>query len=67
VVCDGFVAGQPFEACPRQVLKRATARLAERGWQLKTGIEPEFFLLQKQEGAGCRPTPATGWTSPATT
>ena len=50
VVCDGFVAGQPFEACPRQVLKRATARLAERGWQLKTGIEPEFFLLQKQEG-----------------
>lgn len=50
VVCDGFVAGQPFEACPRQVLKRATARLAVRGWQLKTGIEPEFFLLQKQDG-----------------
>jgi glutamine synthetase len=49
--CSGFVDNQPFEACPRQVLKRATARLAERGWTLKTGIEPEFFLL-KQDSAG---------------
>lgn len=50
IVCDGFVAGEPFEACPRQVLKRATARLAERGWHLRTGIEPEFFLLKRQDG-----------------
>ncbi|WP_422565482.1 type III glutamate--ammonia ligase [Ideonella sp.] len=49
-VCDGFVDGAPFEACPRQVLRRATARLAERGWQLKTGIEPEFFLLRRDAG-----------------
>jgi glutamine synthetase len=47
VVCDGYVAGEPFDACPRQVLKRQTARLAERGWVLRTGIEPEFFLLRK--------------------
>jgi glutamine synthetase len=47
VVCDGFVNGQPFDACPRQVLKRAMARLEERGWHLRTGIEPEFFLLQR--------------------
>jgi glutamine synthetase len=47
VVCDGFVNGQPFDACPRQVLKRALARLAERGWHLRTGIEPEFFLLRR--------------------
>jgi glutamine synthetase len=46
IVGDGHVAGQPFEACPRQVLKRAVARLAERGWSLQTGIEPEFFLLK---------------------
>ncbi|MBQ0931023.1 type III glutamate--ammonia ligase [Ideonella sp. 4Y16] len=50
VVCDGFVAGQPFDACPRHVLRRATARLAERGWTLKTGIEPEFFLLRREGG-----------------
>ncbi len=50
VVCDGFVNGQPFDACPRQVLKRAMARLAERGWHLRTGIEPEFFLLNQRDG-----------------
>lgn len=47
VVCDGYVAGEPFDACPRQVLKRQLARLAERGWTLHTGIEPEFFLLRR--------------------
>jgi len=51
VVCDGFVDGQPFDACPRQVLKRQIARLAERGWQLRTGIEPEFFLLKRSDQA----------------
>ena len=47
IVCDGFVAGEPFDACPRQVLRRQIARLAERGWTLRTGIEPEFFLLRR--------------------
>jgi glutamine synthetase len=47
IVGDGFVDGMPFEACPRQVLRRATGRLAERGWSLRTGIEPEFFLLRR--------------------
>ena len=28
VACDGFVAGEPFDNCPRQVLRRATGRLA---------------------------------------
>lgn len=50
IVGDGFVDGAPFDACPRQVLKRATARLAARGWTLQTGIEPEFFLLRQHEG-----------------
>lgn len=50
VVCDGFVNGQPFDACPRQVLRRAMARLHERGWHLRTGIEPEFVLLRRHEG-----------------
>jgi len=50
IVCDGFVDGQPFEACPRQVLRRQVARLAEHGWRLATGIEPEFFLLRQEGG-----------------
>ncbi|MEP6503223.1 MAG: type III glutamate--ammonia ligase [Betaproteobacteria bacterium] len=50
VACDGFVAGAPFESCPRQVLRRATERLAQRGWTLQVGIEPEFFLLKNVDG-----------------
>jgi len=57
IVGDGFVDGQPFEGCPRQVLKRQLALLAERGWQLQTGIEPEFFLLKR---VGDRWLPADG-------
>ena len=47
IVCDGFVDGEPFDACPRQVLRRQVERLAQRGWTLQTGIEPEFFLLKR--------------------
>jgi glutamine synthetase len=50
VACDGFVAGEPFDACPRQVLRRQVARLAAKGWHLRTGIEPEFFLLKQVAG-----------------
>ncbi len=55
IACDGFVDGAPFEACPRQVLRRARARLAERGWELRTGIEPEFFLLKRGAEGGMLP------------
>ena len=54
IACDGFVANEPFDACPRQVLRRQVARLAERGWTMHTGIEPEFFLL-RQGAAGFEP------------
>lgn len=58
IACDGFVAGEPFDACPRQVLRRQVARLAERGWVLHTGIEPEFFLLRRTESGGLVPADA---------
>ncbi len=54
IACDGFVDGEPFDACPRQVLRRQLERLRERGWFLQTGIEPEFFLLRR-EGNGYVP------------
>jgi glutamine synthetase len=41
------------------VLRRALTRLAERGWQLQTGIEPEFFLLRRDEQG--RWSPADEW------
>lgn len=55
IVGDGFVDGQPFEGCPRQALRRAVARLAERGWTMRTGIEPEFFLLKRSADGGWAP------------
>jgi glutamine synthetase len=57
LVCDGYVAGEPFDACPRQVLRRQIARLAGHGWTLHTGIEPEFFLLRRA-GHGYAPADA---------
>lgn len=51
VVGDGHVYGQPHPLCPRVLLKTQLARLAERGWTLNTGVEPEFILL-KRDGAG---------------
>jgi len=47
VALDGHVAGEPFDVCPRQVLRKQVARLAAHGWTLNAGLEPEFFLLQK--------------------
>ena len=55
IVGDGYVAGQPFEACPRQVLRRALAPLTERGWSLRIGIEPEFVLLRRGATGGWEP------------
>ena len=65
VVCDGYVDGEPFEACPRQVLKRGMARLAARGWQLRSGIEPEFFLLRHHQGQWLPADPADSLDKPS--
>ena len=66
VVCDGFVAGEPFDACPRQVLSAAVARWP-KGWHLRTGIEPEFFLLKREAGRWLPADDRTASTNPATT
>ncbi|WP_374600916.1 type III glutamate--ammonia ligase [Niveibacterium sp.] len=55
VVCDGYVGGEPFALCPRQILRRQVARLAERGWTLNAGLEPEFFLLQRNPDGSVSP------------
>lgn len=55
IVGSGYVDGEPFDACPRQVLQRALARLSSRGWTLRTGIEPEFFLLKRGAGGAWLP------------
>ena len=55
LTCDGHVNGKPYEYDSRVVLKKAVGRLAERGWTLNTGIEPEFMLLKKDANGNVHP------------
>jgi glutamine synthetase len=59
MACDGHVRGKPYSFCSRVTLKRAVARLAERGYTLYTGIEPEFMLLRRDEQGRLAPFDAT--------
>lgn len=51
----GTVAGRPHPIDTRNILKQQLASLAERGWTLMTGIEPEFSLLQRTEDGSIAP------------
>lgn len=60
VFCDIYTPdGEPFEGDPRGTLKRVRARIAERGWTLNIGPEPEFFLFKRSNdnGANVHPVP----------
>jgi glutamine synthetase len=58
VFCDIFMPdGEPFAGDPRGTLKRALAKLAERGWTYNIGPEPEFFLFKGTNGHGVHPVP----------
>ena len=53
VFCDIYTPdGDPFEGDPRGTLKRVRAKIAERGWTLNIGPEPEFFLFKRGENNG---------------
>ncbi|PHS32119.1 MAG: type III glutamate--ammonia ligase [Methylophaga sp.] len=52
LICDGYYDNEPFENDPRVMLKKQIARLAEKGWTLSTGLEPEFSLLKRTEKGG---------------
>ncbi|WP_109211726.1 MULTISPECIES: type III glutamate--ammonia ligase [Microbacterium] len=47
VHCDPHVDGEPWPYAPRVILKRALARLAERGLSAKVGAEVEYFLVDR--------------------
>ena len=55
IICDGHVNGKPYEYDSRVVLKKQIARLAEKGWTLYTGLEPEFSLLKRDEAGVIHP------------
>jgi glutamine synthetase type III len=45
LAADLWMDGQPVAHAPRNVLKDQIARAAEQGYQMKTGVECEFFLI----------------------
>ncbi len=49
LACDVTVEGEPWPYCPRTILRRALARAAELGYELKIGAELEYFLLRRAD------------------
>ncbi|EJZ19370.1 type III glutamate--ammonia ligase (plasmid) [Rhizobium sp. Pop5] len=45
VAADCVMDDRPVEQAPRVVLKRLVAEAAKEGLRVKTGVEPEFFLI----------------------
>ncbi|MPZ58326.1 MAG: type III glutamate--ammonia ligase [Rhizobiales bacterium] len=52
---DLWLRDQPFEACSRQILRRAVKQAANMGFVFNLGIETEFFLFRETEGGGFVP------------
>ena len=42
---DPWMSGKPVEHAPRNVLKRVIAAAAAQGYEMKCGVECEFFLI----------------------
>jgi glutamine synthetase len=55
VASDIEVEGKPWAYCPRVILKRQLDRAKSMGYVFKTGVEPEFMLLKRQENGGYVP------------
>jgi glutamate---methylamine ligase len=50
VTGDLFMGGAPVEQNPRQILKKLVKSAAESGYELKTGVECEYFLIAPDGG-----------------
>jgi len=59
MACDGHVGGKPYAFCSRVAAKRQLARLAERGFTMYTGLEPEFMLLKRDANGALSPIDPT--------
>ena len=45
LAADPWMAGQEVAQAPRNVLRRVVAQGAAQGLEMRTGVEPEFFLI----------------------
>ncbi len=55
MVCVGHVKGQPYPYDTRFILMQQIERLRQKGWTFYTGLEPEFFLLHKDDRGNISP------------
>lgn len=53
---DLYYQNAPFEACSRNILKRALAQANQMGYIFNLGIETEFFMLRDTEDGKFAPT-----------
>tara|TARA_R110002167_G_scaffold9121_10_gene41589 strand:+ start:2714 stop:4045 length:1332 start_codon:yes stop_codon:yes gene_type:complete len=55
IACDGYVNGTPHPYDSRVVLKQQIKLLADKGWTLNTGLEPEFSLFKRDSNGALSP------------
>jgi glutamine synthetase len=55
IVCNGYVKQQPWPFDTRYILQQQLARLAEKGWTMNTGLEPEFMLIKRRDDGAFGP------------
>ena len=53
--CDLYVDNQPWPYCPRNNLNRMLSHLAEKGFMLNVGFEPEHFLVERDREGNLKP------------
>lgn len=51
LAADPWMDGKPLAQAPRNVLRKSVSRAADLGYQLRTGVECEFFLLNRDGSA----------------
>lgn len=52
--CDVTVEGEPWPYCPRTILRNVLADAAAKGYELKMGLELEYFLVELGEDGSIR-------------
>src|SRR3954454_22498791 len=51
LAADPYIDGKPIDHAPRIVLKRQIEAAQKLGWRMKTGVEAEFFVIQRDASA----------------
>ena len=55
VASNIYVNDEPWPYCPRTILQRQLSRAEEKGYLFKTGVEPEFLLLRRNDDGTYQP------------